>query len=116
MTLNGIMHPICVISPNSVAPGAHCVKLVEDVVKTLTFAISSLDEFLVTGSIARSGSRRFLIYSEANFDVFRPAGATRCTDGVKFGMEEGTFGPSVPSSVPNFTPVGATTRVLDPKN
>ena len=25
--------------------------------------------------------------------VFRPAGATRCTDGVKFGMEEGTYGP-----------------------
>ena len=35
----------------------------------------------------------YLVYSEANFEVFRPAGATRCTDGVKFGMEEGTFGP-----------------------
>ena len=36
---------------------------------------------------------RYLIYSEADFEVFRPAGATRCTDGVKFGMEEGTQGP-----------------------
>jgi len=34
----------------------------------------------------------------ADFEVFRPAGATRCTDGVKYGMEE------VPSSMPNFTP------------
>jgi len=24
---------------------------------------------------------RYLVYSEANFQVFRPAGATRCTDG-----------------------------------
>jgi len=24
---------------------------------------------------------RYLVYSEADFEVFRPAGATRCTDG-----------------------------------
>jgi len=48
---------------------------------------------------------RYLVYSEADFEVFRPAGATHCTDGVKFGMDE------VPSSMPNFTPIGATTRV-----
>ena len=36
---------------------------------------------LFTGSIARSASRRYLVYSEADFEVFRPAGATRCTDG-----------------------------------
>ena len=35
---------------------------------------------------------RYLVYSEADFEVFRPTGATRCTDGVKFGMEEGTEG------------------------
>jgi len=35
----------------------------------------------ITGSIARSATRRFfLIYSDADFEVFRPAGATRCTD------------------------------------
>jgi len=44
---------------------------------------------IFTGSIARSATRRYLIYSEADFEVFRPAGATRCTDGVKFGTEEG---------------------------
>ena len=72
----------------------------------------------VTGSIARSASRRYLVYSEADFEVFRPTRATRCTDGVKFGTKEGTLGPllhakfgseiggvkSVPSSMPNFTP------------
>jgi len=41
--------------------------------------------------------------------------------GVKFGMEEGTFGPllgnrpSVPSSMPNFTPIGATFRLCRAK-
>jgi len=35
----------------------------------------------ILGSIARSASRRYLIYSEADFEVFRPAGATRSTDG-----------------------------------
>ena len=33
---------------------------------------------VITGSIARSATRRYLIYSEADFEVFRPAGATRC--------------------------------------
>ena len=58
---------------------------------------------IITGSIARSASRRYLIYSEADFEVFRPARATRCTDGVKFGM-------------PNFTPIGATCRPCVAKN
>jgi len=35
---------------------------------------------IFTGSIAPSATRRYLIYSEAEFEVFRPAGATRCTD------------------------------------
>ena len=43
---------------------------------------------------------RYLVYSEADFEV-RPAGATRCTDGGEIWH----------SSVPNFTPIGATTRV-----
>jgi len=37
---------------------------------------------VVTGSIARSAKRQYLSNSEADFDVFRPAGSTtRCTDG-----------------------------------
>ena len=39
---------------------------------------------------AHSARRQYLIYSEADFKVFRPTGATHCTDGVKFGTEEGT--------------------------
>jgi len=49
----------------------------------------------------------YLIYSEADFEVFRPTTATRCTD-------EGEIwrgGPKIPSYAPNFTPIGATKRV-----
>ena len=59
-----------------------------------------LDTCLITGSIAGSASRRYLVYSEADFEVFRPAGATLCTDGVKFGT----------GAVQNFTPIGATLK------
>jgi len=50
---------------------------------------------------------RCLSYSEADLEVFRPAGATRCTDGVKFGMEEGTEDPLLHAE---FHPIGATIR------
>ena len=40
----------------------------------------------ITGSIAPNASRRYLVYSEADFEVFHPTRATRCTDGVKFGI------------------------------
>jgi len=46
-----------------------------------------------TGSIARSASRRYLIYSEADFEVFRPQGRQVAPMGVKYGVEEGTVGP-----------------------
>ena len=46
----------------------------------------------------------------AVFGVLYP---NRCTDGVKFGLEEATFGPS---SVPNFTPIGTTRRSCGAKN
>jgi len=63
---------------------------------------------LFTDRIARSASCRYLIYSEADFEVFRPAGSTRCTDGAEIWHGGGEWGPS---SMPNFTPIGATTRV-----
>ena len=49
---------------------------------------------------------RYLIYSEADFEVFRPAGATRCTDGGEIWRGGGDFDPLL-----HFTPIGATTRV-----
>ena len=49
--------------------------------------------FVITGSVARSAKHRYLSYSEADFEVLLPAGATRCTDGVKFCMEVRTKGP-----------------------
>jgi len=36
---------------------------------------------IVTGSIVRNAKRRYLSNSEADFEAFRLAGATRCTDG-----------------------------------
>jgi len=44
--------------------------------------------------------RRYLSYSEAAFEVFRPAGATRCTDGVKFGMEGDRRSSPPPCQIP----------------
>ena len=62
-----------------------------------------------TGSIAQSTSRRYLIYSEADFEVFAPQRRHAAPMGVEFGTEEGTEGPV--AYVPNFTPIGATFRV-----
>ena len=50
-----------------------------------------------SGSIARSATRRYSNYSEADFEVFRPVGATRCTDGGELHAES--------------TPIRATIRV-----
>jgi len=50
-------------------------------------AKSAIADCFVTGSIARSAKHRYLSYSEADFEAFRPARATRCADGVKFGGE-----------------------------
>jgi len=44
---------------------------------------------IYNGSIARSSRRRYLIYSETDFEVFRPAKVTRCTDGGEIWHGEG---------------------------
>jgi len=36
---------------------------------------------LLPAALRAAQACRYLIYSEADFEVFRPAGATRCTDG-----------------------------------
>jgi len=65
-------------------------------------------QLLITGSIARSASRRYLIYSEADFEVFGPQGRHFASMEVKFGTEEATEGPLL---LAKFHPIGATTRV-----
>jgi len=69
---------------------------------------------LLPAAIVRTASRRYLIYSEADFEVFRPTGATRWTDGGEI-WHGGGDRPKVPSSMPNFTPIDATIRLQDPK-
>ena len=62
--------------------------------------------YLLPAALRAAQTCRYLIYSEADFEVFRPAGATRCTDGGEIwhgggGTEEETEGPSC---VPNLPP------------
>jgi len=65
--------------------------------------VAGRNHSLITGSIARSANLPvFRLLIEADFEVFRPAGATRCTDRGEIWHA---------SSMPNFTPIGATTRV-----
>jgi len=42
------------------------------------FAARAKSHLFITGSIACSATRRYLSYSEADFEVSRPSGATRC--------------------------------------
>ena len=50
----------------------------------------ALAHILVTGSIARCATCRYLIYSKADFEVFAPQVRHLAPMGVKFGTEEGT--------------------------
>ena len=59
---------------------------------------------IITGNIARSATRQYLSYSEADFEVFRHAGATRCTDGGEIWHRGWDLCPLVPFFVRNFTP------------
>jgi len=59
-----------------------------------TIYISCCSLFFLPAALRAAQACRQLIYSEADFEVIRHAGAIRCTDGVKFGT----------ASVPNFTP------------
>jgi len=47
----------------------------------LTSALTAFLSELLTSSIARSAKRRLFTLFRADFDVFRPAGTTRCTYG-----------------------------------
>jgi len=46
----------------------------------LCFAYCIEYSHIFTGSIERSENRRYLVYTEADFEVFRTAGATGYTD------------------------------------
>jgi len=37
--------------------------------------------FFLPAALREAQTCRYLVYAEANFEVYRPAGATRCTDG-----------------------------------
>jgi len=50
---------------------------------------------VITGSIARSAKHWYISYSKGDFEVYRPAGATRCTDAGEI-----SYGGVVQSSTP----------------
>ena len=77
------------------------------------FASCKPADALVTGSIVRSATHWYLIYSEAVLRFFAPQGRYFAPIGVTFGAEEGTL---VPFSPPNFTPIGAKAMVKEPQN
>ena len=99
-----------------IAPGAGSSSNNSDLagVLRLMFQVTSL---LLPAALRAPQACRYLIYSEADFEVFRPTGATSCTDGGEIWHGGGTEGPlpwrrgPKASSMPNFTPIGATTRV-----
>ena len=62
------------IAAESCTPG-HSIKLVKSHCHT------DLRLYLLPAALRAPQICRYLVYSEADFEVFRPTGATRCTDG-----------------------------------
>ena len=75
---------------------ARCRKLSVEIRPGKSGHFNAIFPHIITGSIASSAKRGYLSYSEADFEVFRSAGATRCTDGGQIWHR----GPRVPSSPP----------------
>jgi len=67
-----------------------------------TFAVSLRDNVCLPAALRAAQSASYLSYSEADFEVFCPVGATRWTGGVKSCTE---------ASMLTFTPIGPTIRV-----
>ena len=49
--------------------------------------------FLLPAALCAAQTCWYLVYSEADFEVFHPAGATRCTDGTKGPLLHAKFHP-----------------------
>jgi len=69
------------------------------------FALWFLSSSSLPAALRATQACRYLIYSEADFEVFRPAGATRCTDWGEIWRGGG------PLLHDKFHPIDATTRV-----
>jgi len=51
----------------------------------MMFLLSCVIDVILPAALRAAQACRYLIYSEADFEVFRPAGSTRCTDGGEIG-------------------------------
>jgi len=74
------------IAAESCTPG-HSIKLVKSHCHT------DLRLYLLPAALRAPQICRYLVYSEADFEVFRPTGPTRCTDGGEVWHGGGAFGP-----------------------
>jgi len=88
----------------------YCVKFGD--IQLCVEIISSLPQngILLPVALRAAQACRYSIYSEADFEVFRPAGATRCTDGGEIWHGGGGDLRSPPPCQIS-PPIGATTRV-----
>jgi len=60
------------------------------VVRSSSFSLhNTVITLLITGRICRRQLCRYFVYSRADFGVFRPTGATRCTDQGQIWQEGG---------------------------
>jgi len=78
-----------------------------------TIIFSSCHLLFFTGSIAQSATRWYLIYSEADYEVFRPAGVTRCTDWGEIWHGGGDRSPLLRAK---FHPNRCNNKGVGPKN
>ena len=78
--------------------------------------LQMLQHALLPAALREAQTCRYLVYSEANFEVFRPTGATRCTDGgeIWHGGDRRSPPPCQfsPLSVQRVAPVGRKTSKL----
>jgi len=76
-----------------------------------TLNICGIRTLFLPAALRAAQTCRYLVYSEADFEVFRPAGATRCTDGSDIwrGGEDRRSPPQRQISPPSVQRQGCTT-------
>jgi len=70
-----------------------CLQLCQHQNTETVYVLFLLGCMLLPAALRAAQACRYLIYSEADFEVFRPAGPTRCTDGGEIWRGGGTKGP-----------------------
>ena len=83
------------------------------VVKCVSMLVDLMLSSCLPAALRAAQICRYLVYSEADFEVFAPQGRHVAPMGVKFGMEEGTFGPLL---LAKFHPHRCNDKGVGPQN